>query len=572
MKTKREIKKPEFIVVDLFCGAGGTTTGFCMSGGIAKVIACVNHDKNAIKSHWENNQEVVHFEEDIRILDLTGLMKVVVKFKSLYPSAKLILWASLECTNFSKAKGGLPRDADSRTLADELQRYIRILNPDIIQIENVVEFMAWGPLDGNGKPISKRNGSEWMRWRKEICDIGYVDEWRELNAADYGAYTSRNRLFGMFAKDRSFIFWPEPTHFKNPSSGNMFESGKKWKPVREVLDMNDEGNSIFGRKKDLSEKTLERIYAGLVKYVAGGEKNFIAKYFSGRPEGKVISCNGPAGTVKTKDGQSLISPVFMLKYNSINGKTGKHIPPSVDEPCPVVAAQNRLGIITPCFLTKYHGNSKSAHSVEEPSRTLATKDQISKVNVCFLDKNYSGRDNHQSLDKPCGTLMTRDKYSFVSAKFIMNTQYNNVGKDIDSPCPTLTASRRHHYLVNPQWGINSGSSVEKPCFTLIARMDKTPPYLVTTESGELVITVLNTDSTVMVKIKEFMASFGIIDIKMRMLKVNELLKIQGFPDGYKLVGTQTEHKKYIGNSVCPQVVSAWISAIYHNLKEIKAAA
>src|SRR5579864_7465515 len=122
------MKEPLFIVVDLFCGAGGTTTGFVQAtldgNFIAKVIACVNHDAKAIKSHWANRPEVKHFEEDIRTLDLTELIKLVNFYRKKYPLAKDILWASLECTNFSKAKGGLPRDADSRTLAEHLIRYI----------------------------------------------------------------------------------------------------------------------------------------------------------------------------------------------------------------------------------------------------------------------------------------------------------------------------------------------------------------------------------------------------------------------------------------------------------------
>ncbi|UAY56249.1 DNA cytosine methyltransferase [Arachidicoccus terrestris] len=111
---------PKFIVVDLFCGAGGTTTGFEMAGGIAKIVACVNHDPVAILSHWRNHPHVLHFEEDIRTLNLYCLKRIVDHYRALYPDAKVILWASLECTNFSKAKGGQPRDADSRTLAQSL--------------------------------------------------------------------------------------------------------------------------------------------------------------------------------------------------------------------------------------------------------------------------------------------------------------------------------------------------------------------------------------------------------------------------------------------------------------------
>src|SRR5690606_20563989 len=125
----------------------------------ALVAACVNHDPKAIKSHWMNHPEVVHFEEDIRTLELTPLIELINAYREMYPNAKIVLWASLECTNFSKAKGGQPRDADSRTLADHLDRYVIALNPDYIQIENVVEFMSWGPLDEKGKPVSRRSGS-----------------------------------------------------------------------------------------------------------------------------------------------------------------------------------------------------------------------------------------------------------------------------------------------------------------------------------------------------------------------------------------------------------------------------
>lgn len=148
MTHKFSTQSPEFLVVDLFCGAGGTTTGFDMAmingQKMARVIACVNHDPLAIKSHWENHPEVKHFEEDIRTLDLTELIEIARLARIQLPDAKLILWASLECTNFSKAKGGQARDADSRTLAEHLDRYIIALDPDYVQIENVVEFMSWG--------------------------------------------------------------------------------------------------------------------------------------------------------------------------------------------------------------------------------------------------------------------------------------------------------------------------------------------------------------------------------------------------------------------------------------------
>lgn len=146
------------LYIDLFCGAGGTSTGVEKANykerKCAKVIACVNHDANAIASHAANHPEAQHYTEDMRTLDLRPLAEHTAEMRRMYPMAKVVLWASLECTNFSRAKGGQPRDADSRTLAEHLFRYIEALTPDYIQIENVEEFMSWGDLDENGKPIA----------------------------------------------------------------------------------------------------------------------------------------------------------------------------------------------------------------------------------------------------------------------------------------------------------------------------------------------------------------------------------------------------------------------------------
>ncbi len=129
----------QLLYIDLFCGAGGTTTGVesaTLDGHkCARVIACVNHDPHAIASHLANHPEAMHFTEDIRTLDLAPLQELAQKERAANPGSPLVLWASIECTNFSNAKGGLPRDADSRTLAEHLVRYIDVLHPDYIQIE-----------------------------------------------------------------------------------------------------------------------------------------------------------------------------------------------------------------------------------------------------------------------------------------------------------------------------------------------------------------------------------------------------------------------------------------------------
>jgi len=599
---------PVFLIVDLFCGFGGTTTGFIqanISGNpIAKIIACVNHDPKAIKSHWLNHPEVKHFEEDIRTLDLTDLVKIAKHWQAVYPEAYLILWASLECTNFSKAKGGRPRDADSRTLAEHLFRYQQALQPDYIQIENVVEFMSWGPLDENGKPLSRKNGEDWMKWRNDMCRAGYRDDWRELNSADFGAYTSRNRLFGCFAKDSLPIVWPQPTHSKKASQG-MFNHLKKWMPVKDVLDFTDEGISIFDRKKLLSDKTLERIYAGLVKYIAKGDTSFISKYYSGKPAGKVIPVDGPAGTVTTAGTQSLIQasfivqrntgepasklvdidgpartltatggnqelvqPAFLVKYNSM-GKDGGYNPPSIEDPAPVISTQKRIYLAQPEFLASYYGNGHNISSIESPSPTIPTKDRVALVQPeYFIDKQYSKSQN-QSIDQPAGTIMPTDKHSLVEAvPFIMPTNFDNGPKSIEDPAPTITADRHHTYIVNPSHGGHT-TSTDNPCPVIIARQDKAPLYLVQAEGGQVEIAVYDNDSEISVKIKQFMVAYSLVDIKMRMLRVSELLSIQGFPKDYKMAGNQSDHKKFIGNSVHPMVPKAWAEAMAEKLIDLR---
>jgi DNA (cytosine-5)-methyltransferase 1 len=543
--------------IDLFCGAGGVTTGIMEAG--EEVIACINHDAMAIKSHLANHPECIHYTEDIRTLDLSELTDLVNLKRNQYPDAIICLWASLECTNFSKAKGGKSRDADSRTLAEHLFRYIERLNPDSIWIENVEEFMSWGPLDENGKPVSKDAGRDYMRWVKKVKNYGYQFDYRVLNAADYGAHTSRKRYFAQFLKPEYQIVWPEPTHAKTPFN-DIFGKTEKWKPVKEVLDFSVEGKSIFNRKKPLSDKTYERIYAGLVKYIAGGKKEFLAKYYSGRPAGKVISTDGPAGAITCIDGHSLVVPQFMLKYNSTNGKTGVHHPPSVDEPCPTIACQGRLGIVNVNFMQLHYGNG-FVTGMEQPCPTLTTKDRAGLV-TAFIDKQYTGAPNHQSIEQPSGTIMPNDKHALVNVKhWIMATNFDNVGRSIDEPAQTITANRKHHYLVNPQWGGNNGD-IEKPCCTIIARQDKAPLYLLASERTDEIfaIPVYDDDTEIVIKIKEFMSIYGIVDIKMRMLMVEELLKIQGFSETYILHGTQADKKKFIGNSVPPKMVQSLIQA------------
>lgn len=581
MKSLKEILRSleglsdiELFVIDLFCGAGGLSEGVeeaRLDGNrCAKVVCCVNHDKNAILSHDANIPDALHFIEDIRTLELSPISTIVERIRQLYPDAMIMLHASLECTNFSKAKGGQPRDADSRTLAEHLFRYIDVIDPDYIQIENVEEFMSWGDMDEKGKPISMDKGRLYQKWVRNVKKYGYNFEHRILNAADFGAYTTRKRFFGIFAKKSLPIVFPEPTHCKGGRQ-DMFSKLEKWKPVKEVLDFSDEGTTIF-REKPLAEKTLERIYAGLIKFVAGGKDAFLSRYntvrpqdtcksvdepcgvlttenrfakvqvsflskqFSGHPESKNVSVEEPAGAITCKDHHVFVSAYYGNGHNH-----------SVDLPAPTVTTKDRMALIESRFMCSYNFKD-TGKDINQPCPTLLTKDRLSLVSPFFMNQ-YSGGGQVSDINSPCPAVTTTPKQNLVTCQpWIMNTAFSNVGSSIDEPSQTITANRKWHYLMNPQFN-SAGGSVDNPCFTLIARMDKMPPYLVTTESGQVAIEIYETDSPMTRKIKEFMAMYGIVDIKMRMLRISELKRIMGFPENYVLVGTQADQKKFIGNAV-----------------------
>lgn len=561
-------------VIDLFCGAGGTTTAIFRSGTNMKVVYCINHDPNAIRSHSENYKECKHATEDIRHFNLTDLIAVVAKLRRDYPGCKIAIWASLECTNHSKAKGGVSRDADSRSLANHLFRYIRAIDPDFLWIENVREFMDWGPLRiKEGKkstkkysnlawdekkeeyvmmPVKELKGTYYDKWVRILKEsFGFHFEHQMLNSADYGGVTIRTRYFAQFAKNRDEISFPEPTHAKNPEGGNIFGEKKKWRAVKEVLDLEDEGESIFGRKKDYCEKTLKRIYDGLIKFVAGGKDNFLAMYYSGGGQLRDIDLPGP--TVTTKDRVSKVQMCFMSHYYSGGGQLS-----GIYNPHPSITTVPKSRLTSIKLIDNQYGNSKP-QGLDIPAGTILAnpKQNLISIHPWIMNPNFNNVGN--DINDPSPTILASRKHYYVMNPCIINKNSSTApAKSIDDPCPTIT--QRTHYLMNPQW-TSKGSSVHKPCFTLIARMDKMPPYLITTEKRDIKVFSYERYTPMKFKIREFMWLYGISDIKMRMLKIPELLQIQGFPKDYKLVGTKTEKKKYIGNSVEVKVGIALFQAI-----------
>ena len=587
------------IVIDSFCGAGGVTEGFHRAEieghKIAKVIIGINHDAKAIKSHAKNHPDTIHFIEDFTTLDANKLVPIVEAARLRYPNAKVIFWASAECTHHSKAKGGMSRDADSRSLPEHIERYVRILHPDIIGVENVTEFIDWGPLEikvvldkqGNAlycplhfkkkkkktlsigpvwKPIKERKGEFYVEWRDELINLGYDYDYKVMNAADYGGYQSRIRYFGIFSQSSDHIAFPIPTHNKNGTNGL-----EKHLAVKDVLELDIEGESIFDREKPLVDATLLRIIAGLDKFVIKNTNNdtFIQRYNSGNADHRVLSVDKPCGTVTTNNRFSTVRAKFLMSYNFkdkprvfekpfptltckdrfsiISAYYGNGYSSPLTGPCGTVTTKDRWALITSKFIANSYSGGGQTGDLNEPCPTLMTIPKQNIVSALFMDQQY-GQSNPASVMRPCGAVTANPKYNLVHARWLMDTQFSNQGRSIDSPAPTITANRKHFYLMNPQFA-NKGSDINRPCFTLIARMDKMPPYLMTTVTGDVKIKIFDTDTEVMKRLKNLCNDHGIIDVMMRMLLIVELLRIQGFGDDYELVGTQTDMKRFIGNAV-----------------------
>lgn len=319
------------LVVDLFAGGAGASTGIANALG-RSVDFAVNHDPEAMMVHRANHPDTMHYGGDV----------FDVKPKNVTRGAKVaLLWASPSCTFFSRVRTQVGEMCpQTRSLADVVIVWAREVKPRVICLENVSDWLRWGPLHSTdssvpaklrGRPIKEREGEEFRRWLGELQAAGYVVEWRILKAHHYGAPTSRERLFLVARCDGLPIVWPEPTH--GPGL-------KPYRTARECINWSIPCPSIFGRKRPLSEAAHRRIARGLVKFgyesvatvgygerkgqkarvmsldaplttiVAGGVKHalvcaYIAKAYGGKgsPGGSI---NRPLSTITTKDHHSLV--------------------------------------------------------------------------------------------------------------------------------------------------------------------------------------------------------------------------------------------------------------------------
>jgi DNA (cytosine-5)-methyltransferase 1 len=701
------------VYIDLFCGFGGTTTGVQKArhndSQVAIVILGINHDDIALACHRVHNPRTLHLREDVRDVKLKPISEMVEAIRKEFPWIAVVLWISAECQGHSKANGGNSRDGDSRSLPEELHRYEKAIKPNLIQVENVTEFRIWGPLQQkvfepstinfkefihkrkteygtlyskNKKlwvskkglaftktkeegmrpwmvPIKEKKAEFFDKWKQKLISRDYNYDDKDINAANLGAFTSRLRYYGQLTRDLP-ILWPQQTHTKDPDK-YFAQTGiqlQKHNPVREVLDFNDKGPSLFVPERIESDQTFRRVNEGGIKFIAGGKEayqldkeqyekwlssaatesskdgflikynsskpaeddykntvvgfdqvcptlpcrnmigkvhpEFITKHFSGHPESKSYSVDQAAATVKNKDSQTLNSVQFLpfilqfnnnTNLNSIedvmktltqkdkfyslnfiqqrhNGNPSSRVYSTGSSARTVTSTGGNQELvqvekILP-FLCNYHGNGHNCHSIEEAGpAALAADVHAMMTPEPFIFRQFSNGGETKSVNDAAGSIPTVPKMNIISPEWIMDTSFKNVGQSVDQPSKAVLASRHHSYIVNPSYGGHS-SSIDKPSPVVVARQDKAPLHLAQVEFGDQTfygIVIYNTDSPEMRELKYFMAIYGIIDIKMRMLKEEELLPIQGFPKDHihkvRAMGikvSSTNAKKYIGNS------------------------
>ena len=400
--------------VDLFCGGGGTSTGMIEAfrkGGAEYTLVGINHWQVAIDTNRRNHGG-----------DWLCASVDAVDPTDVVPGGVLdFLWASPECTNHSRAKGGKPRSNQSRCQPEMLLSWIRKLVVRRMYVENVMEFLEWGPLlaadtwiggklHRAGQPDPRRKGVLFRDWIESIRRSGYRVEWRVLNAADYGAATCRERLIVQAVRigTGERIAWPEPTHSRMP---DMYIRNR-WKPASDVIDWSIKGKSIFGRRHPLTENTLRRIENGIRKYWGGWAEPFLVKLRGTKDRQLAATAyplSAPLPTISAGGAHLYLVEPFLVSYHG--GSGGERRTSAVSRPVPTCDCANRYGIVSPLFLPQQSaGTAKPADACPLP--TISTAGAIGIVEPLIMP--YHGTAVcARPASQPVGTITTRDRFALV---------------------------------------------------------------------------------------------------------------------------------------------------------------
>jgi DNA (cytosine-5)-methyltransferase 1 len=532
---------------DLFCGAGGTSTGLVRAlkkrGYQTEDInlLAINHWKVAIATHTANHPWAQHMDSN---LDNIDPRKVV-------PGGYLdLMVASPECTHHSRARGGKPKSDQSRASAWNVIRWCEAVNIQNVLIENVPEFRDWGPLyedcncgvgiDSDIKqhskkchwqtPILKLKGRIYRAFLSSLRAMGYNVSDRVINCADFGDPTTRKRLFILARKGKK-VHWPEPTHHKT-GGADLFGKRQTWKPARDVIDWTIPGKSIFDRKKALSVNTMRRIMRGLEKY--SGLPFVIGQQSAAAPR----SVSDPVPTVAGAGAISLVQPYLVSMYGQSNAG-------SIEEPVPTVTAQGQHLYLVEPYIVKLFGTSNAA-PINEPLPTVVSSGNHLYLAEPFIVACNHGKDENRSysVDQPLPAVTSVDAWGMVQPFLVSYHGASYEGGErvcsVDNPMPTV-ATNNQFGLVEPfivqYYGTGQAKSVNEPLDTITGK-----------DRFGLVLPLQD-------------GSKAIVDIRFRMLQPHELSAAMSFPKDYKFFGNRSEKVKQIGNAVPGKTAEALINTL-----------
>lgn len=531
-----------FLVADLFCGAGGTSTGAVRAVremGREIILVCINHWPVAIETHKKNHPEARHYIADLSIADP---VKIVTE------GYLDLLCASPECTGFSRARGGKPTNDQTRMNPWAVINWLTRLDVRCLLVENVPEFIHWGPLLPNGKPDPKKRGLYFQAWFNAIRDLGYRPEWKYLNAADYGDATTRVRFFMIARKDGNPIRWPTATHSPDGYL-DMLGQLPRWKAAREIINWDNPGRSLLDdpkyKKRPLAKNTMRRIARGLEKF-GGPLAPYFIKLLDLEPMGqKVTECHSPFVMGKqshpayrsvdepmqtiTADGRPmLIEPVVepFIIQNRIRADGDRVY--DINKPLKTITSHGAGALVEPCMI-KYYG-SNDASSVDMPLPTVTTKDRFGLVRPVLVEVNHDGGDRATSVDRPLKTI-TKKRGTAIISPFIVEWDNYNANGDLvwssDRPMPTIVTKANKGILMPVIEAVASGA-VDPRRVILIDGV----PYL--------------------------------LDLRFRMISNPELAAAMSFTKDeftYEFVGSGENVTRQIGNAVPCETAKALIRAI-----------
>lgn len=420
--TRRTIR-----AVDLFCGAGGSSTGLAQAverHGARLELLAVNHWTTAVETHAANHPWAEH---RCASLDALDARKEV--------SGKLdLLVASPECTHHSSARGGKPMSDQSRASAWHVTAWAEQLRPRTILVENVREFQSWGPLDARGRPIKARAGETYDAWIQSLRSMGYRVEARVLNAADYGDATTRRRLFVVATLARRGPVFPTASHDRDGHEMPSLPLAR-WRSAREIIDWSFPSRSIFDRERPLAPATLRRIEEGLRRFGGAAAEPFLVvlrRNMAGR------SLDDPLPTLTAGAEHVALCQPFTLSQQSGG------IARPVSQPIQALATKGAVSLVEPFALQLTHGGR--LHDVGSPLPTVTTahRGEFGVVEP-FLVPHYSERQGQRprvhGLADPVPTIPATNQHALVEPFLV---RYNGTGgaESTNAPVPTLTAKDR----------------------------------------------------------------------------------------------------------------------------------